>query len=427
MLSAGIFRTELEVDSTPPELNFEMLNFWDAQFIGQVREAGPPGSFAVPMDGLDALLAEAVADKAAKQDERRQTVEAAIHKRSEVEQRQRARSALLDKCATSDSAAASSARVQHYAEALDAYLQRLVDTSELEQIHAALAARSYEECIAYYNAHPELSEYTLSRELGRMEYTVRIDGLSEPLKNPTAIRSALERENLTEIAAATAPTTDPRCLDPRCFLLRAANQSIIADLLVPLQGRWMDADLSIAVIATASAFVLDLRAAHMSLAAHCHLAIQTLGAGDEALPLASCELEVCLVPSKRSLVQRVHRPRLCESVVFEEARRGVAVSLARCTPLEEGRNLGGGNLGGGNLEGDNLSGDAARRGGEGEESPSLDALTKQLEDFMSAEGEDGSSSSGGKTAACSGSQRAGSGSGTGSLLSAAAGLFTGWP
>lgn len=55
-----------------------------------------------------------------------------------------------------------------------------------------------------------------------------------------------------------------------------------------------------------------------TLVAHCTLSICTLGAGDQPLQLATAEARVEVDARGRRMSQTLHKPRLCECVIFEE-------------------------------------------------------------------------------------------------------------
>mmetsp|Transcript_21482 Transcript_21482/g.46210 ORF Transcript_21482/g.46210 Transcript_21482/m.46210 type:complete len:336 (-) Transcript_21482:399-1406(-) len=307
-------------------------------------------------DGLDALLAEVANDKAAKEVERRRRDEAAqaYAARAAVRERLQASSALAAASVLDTSAAG--ARAKWFSGVLKRYLEQLLDESVLESIRAELSTRSFDAFDKYYRARPELSTYTLDTELSRMRYAVRTAGGST-LTDPSDIRAVYWP------CDGDADATE--------LLWRAANQSLLADLLAALQSVWMDISLSIAVCAKECDFELHLASDLPQLTCRCRLAIQTLGVGDEPMQLAECEATVLIEPSRRRIEQEVHKPRLCDCVVFEESILGVAATLARC---EEAQGEGAAAP----LRGSDASARSVSSGG-------LEDVTRELERFMSEE------------------------------------------
>ena len=300
------------------------------------------------MDGLDALLAEA----ASAREEQRQDSARKASLQAQAAQR-RAEQEKSVQAAASAAAASSSPAVSAYAARLKAYLQTLVDPLELEAIGVELSRRSYHELEQYSRSSPALEQYTLTQELERMEYAVTApDG--RVLRRPDEIRA------LHASLAAASPTASGAAA--ASLLWRCANQSVLGELIGALQSRWMEGDLSISLKATRCAFALDLRLGHEALEVRCSLSLATLGVGDTPLELATAAAALTLEPGRRSITQKVDRPRLCQCVVYEEQLDAVAASLAAfaasavppAPPARAGR----------------------------EEATSLDEVTAQLEAFM---------------------------------------------
>ena len=307
------------------------------------------------MDGLDALLNEA-------QQERDRKSEAA--KKPAAGPRPLPVAVTTPKPARSTAAAASAAPpgTPKCASALKGYLQRLLDPAVLETISVDLSKRSFEEVDRYAMGHPELARYTIELELPRMQYTVIAPTTGERLTAPAEIRGLFEGGRDATAGAAA-------------LVWRLANQSLLADLLLPLQV-WMDVDLSIAVHARSCQFTVDLRPNQLSVHALAGLSLQTMAAGDEPLELATSEASVRVSWAERRVEQTVEKPRLCKCVVFEEQLHEVAAALAASGALQEGggeRRGGVGGNGGGGLGGG---------GGGGGEKSSLDDMAAQLEQFM---------------------------------------------
>ena len=246
------------------------------------------------------------------------------------------------------------------ADALKAYLQRLLDPEILEQIRTDLSQRSFAEVDRYACAHPELAKYTLVQELPRMEYSV-VSPAGERLTTAVTIRELFERGGDATAGKAL-------------LLWRLANQSLLGDLLVPLR-QWMDVELGIAVHARTCRFTLDLRPSHLEVHARAGLSLRTMAAGDEPLELATSEATVRVSMAERCVQQRVDKPMLCKCVVFEEQLEEVAAALAESGALGEDKQHRGGGGGGGGGSGGKPVGEAS----------SLDDVTRELERFMAGD------------------------------------------
>ena len=313
------------------------------------------------MDGLDALLAEATSAR----EEQRQSVERKEAERREAAKRSQQRVdglAQVAKHAPSPSAGAPSAAVKRMLDRLKSFLTTLLDPSVLDIIARELAQRSFADLQQYCDANPKLVEYTLTRELERMQYGVMTrDGR---LSEPTAIRAMHARE--------PTPAREVR------LLLAASNQSLLADFIAAVQPHWMDGELSISVRASRCSFELDLREEHRSLRAQCDLSICTLGVGDTPLEIATAAAAIEVDARQGSLRQRLEKPRLCECVIFEEQLLGVASALSATAAASAAVDL----------PTPDAVGTAAtpqRSGAPGSGAASIDDVAKQLEAFMTAD------------------------------------------
>ena len=167
-------------------------------------------------DGLDALLAEAANDKAAR--------DQAMQRRTEAAQASAARAAARERLQASSAKAAAivanSHTAQSYATMLKRYLEHLLDDTVLESIHAELSQRTYADVDTYYREREQLAAYTLESELGRMHYVVHT-------------RSGATLTDTAAIRAEYLPCEG--AFDATELLWRAANQSLFADLIAALQ------------------------------------------------------------------------------------------------------------------------------------------------------------------------------------------------
>ena len=128
-------------------------------------------------------------------------------------------------------------------------LARLADAS----VHRAIAAEhsepSFSEIEAYYDSRPELSAFTLSAEIRRMDYCVHAKAGDACITDPTRIQQLY-----AEGGGASAASCCGQCE----LIWRMANQSLVPYLLQPLLTRWMDPASGSTVCASACRFELDL-------------------------------------------------------------------------------------------------------------------------------------------------------------------------
>mmetsp|Transcript_37643 Transcript_37643/g.121710 ORF Transcript_37643/g.121710 Transcript_37643/m.121710 type:complete len:233 (+) Transcript_37643:43-741(+) len=229
------------------------------------------------MDGLDALLAEAAAEREVRRSPPPPVAAAAP------------RVAPVAPPPASHQPSSEAASELHAA--LKGYIEHLLCPDALDALSLALSSRKYAEVEEYIVARPELSRYTLSAEVGRLSYTVFPSGGGPPVTEPGAIRAYYARQSGDAgrgggggggVAASSCGAAE--------LLWRAANQSLFGEVLGSLQEAWLEPRLSTCVVATASSLRLDFRdAAQPRLDASCELAVQTLGASDEPLVLATTQ------------------------------------------------------------------------------------------------------------------------------------------
>ena len=201
------------------------------------------------MDGLDALLAEAAAEREVKRSPPPPVAAAAP------------RVAPVAPPPASHQPSSEAASELHAA--LKGYIAHLLCPDALDALSLALASRTYAEVEEYIVARPELSRYTLSAEVGRMSYTVFPSGGGSPVTEPGAIRAYYARQSGDAgrggggggggggVAASSCGVAE--------LLWRAANQSLFGEVLGSLQEAWLEPRLSTCVVATASSLRLGVR------------------------------------------------------------------------------------------------------------------------------------------------------------------------
>ena len=255
------------------------------------------------MDGLDALLAEATAEREEKQ-------------RAAAKPARSMAIRPLPQPLPPEGAPQASSEARVFYASLKSYIERLIDPDVLDGIEADLRSRTFAELEAYVHDKPDLARYTLETELDRMEYTVLSERASAPLTEPSAIREEYSRHE---------PSTSPAEVE---MLWRVANQSLLAEPIASLQAAWLEPSLHTCVVATSSTFRLDLRPAAPHLVAKCDLAVQTLGAGDAPLLLATTCVTVHVSPTERLIKQMLAKPRLADCCIYEEQIVATAEAMA---------------------------------------------------------------------------------------------------
>jgi hypothetical protein len=246
----------------------------------------------------------------------------------------------------------ASSRAKGFYTSLKSYIERLLDPDVLDGIDADFRSRTFFDLEEYLNSKADLAAYTLKHELGRMSYSVVGAAGGAALTEPTSIREEYARHE------ASGSPADAE------LLWRAANQSLLAEPLASLQAAWLALSLHTCVVATSSRFELDLRAPAPRLRAECTLAVQTLGAGDEPLLLATACVTVEVWPAERMLRQTLSKPRLADCCIYDEQIVATAEAMAQWEAAAGGAGTGETPTG-------------ARAG-----DTSIDQLTTQLERFL---------------------------------------------
>ena len=177
-------------------------------------------------------------------------------------------------------------------------LARLADAS----VHRAIAAEhskpSFTEIEAYYDSRPELSAFTLSAEIRRMDYAVVSQAGHACITDPARIQQLY-----AEGGGASAASCCGQCE----LIWRMANQSLVPYLLQPLLTRWMDPASGSTVCASACRFELDLP--RQTLRCECTLLISCTSEHGERVDVASCDGIICVSLPARSFMQTVSVPR----------------------------------------------------------------------------------------------------------------------
>mmetsp|Transcript_26565 Transcript_26565/g.32170 ORF Transcript_26565/g.32170 Transcript_26565/m.32170 type:complete len:374 (-) Transcript_26565:44-1165(-) len=193
------------------------------------------------------------------------------------------------------------------------YRRFLNDPATLQRIERDLRYPPAEELRSYYNTRPDLSSFTINKELDRMEYTVYNYG--ECVTDGDVIRDRI------------APLL--RGNEEDDMLFRCANQSLLADAIASLTG-----DCTIIrrqFLATAHAsrchFIIGLDRKYVKC--YCDLVI-AMPHIDGLLEFATLRLSVFFVPSAVEPTLSVHALQLSAEDVSDLQLR----SAARCIMMD---------------------------------------------------------------------------------------------
>eukprot|EP00933_Yihiella_yeosuensis_P037210 TRINITY_DN3108_c0_g1_i1.p1 TRINITY_DN3108_c0_g1~~TRINITY_DN3108_c0_g1_i1.p1 ORF type:complete len:509 (-),score=117.45 TRINITY_DN3108_c0_g1_i1:135-1568(-) len=219
----------------------------------------------------------------------------------------------------------------------------LADPAVRETLEVALSGEGClksqaDETLNYYRQRPELSKYTLDRELPRMAYQVTHVGsdAAKPLTEPEAIRKLYEAETC-EADVAQAKGNE--------ILWRMANQSIFAGALEAVHTRVVmphddGGALCLSAATEEAEFFLNL--VERRVRATCNLSLGTIGGQGGRLRLAIVSLVVDIQVSEdgqRSLTFKQSVGELRPEVVFDEELAATAMVLAEmdsATPQHSG-------------------------------------------------------------------------------------------
>ncbi len=174
-----------------------------------------------------------------------------------------------------------------------------------------------DDMIEYYRSRPELKEFTLKSELPRMDYEVL---LLDQQTNET-----LKLTNTDEIRSYFASLEDGNMDEEVELLIRASNQSLLADPLAMLTGEGEgklvhSGSFHSTVIATECSFKLDLRhEGQRRVKVHCELAICVPSGADNA-----AGYEGTLTPENSESDQKLER----KSATLELARADLAIQFS---------------------------------------------------------------------------------------------------
>mmetsp|Transcript_110457 Transcript_110457/g.165304 ORF Transcript_110457/g.165304 Transcript_110457/m.165304 type:complete len:331 (-) Transcript_110457:88-1080(-) len=177
---------------------------------------------------------------------------------------------------------------------------------------------SPEELRAYYESRPELTEYTIKKELHRMAYTVFThDG--KKLTDPAEIEAYQATEHFPYQEGADSA-------DSNEILWRAANQSLLGDIIVALTSRTglIRPQLEAATFVNDLTMVLDFARDQPFAQAECFMNLSIPGSEGERLSLAGVLVNVYFCPESEKFKARISHvfpsATLCAAQVNGAAR-----------------------------------------------------------------------------------------------------------
>jgi hypothetical protein len=171
------------------------------------------------------------------------------------------------------------------------------------QINKNLESISFDSFIHYYASNPDLAEYTMKRELDRMEYTAIYCGIET--KDRSALSNIFEKTALHDFWGM-------------------ANQSIYADVLCELYNAYVPSDLPIAVQSSSSRFILDFDKNIMNAAGLFSFSVPRDLNGSKTV-IATLSVNVTVDLLSRTLLYFVDSPSL--KVIFDPDIRSAKTSL----------------------------------------------------------------------------------------------------
>jgi len=206
----------------------------------------------------------------------------------------------------------------------------IADPSTHEALHSVLAAKSPSDTLGYYLTHSELSRYTITAELSRMDYKII------PLEADIEVVSVADITALFESDVERRQHGEDRGPE---VLWRMANQSLFADALEAVHRQLVvphdeDGGLCLAARTEHAEFVVDFSLGE--LRATCNLALSTLsGHGAERLALATIVLAVQVIVTgdgrKCLKLSQVVR-KISPGFVFDEQLEAAALALLEMGP-----------------------------------------------------------------------------------------------
>jgi hypothetical protein len=171
--------------------------------------------------------------------------------------------------------------------------------------------------LQYYYDRPELAEYTVNTEVGRMEYTVYPGGGGRVLTSRAEIGDLFEEHKARGGE------------DDAMLLWRVSNQSILSDTLQELSASFAqpaDVELCIAISNTSSKFEIDFDKRKSK--AESVFAISTVGVGEQAMTKMGSIVAVVEIDIKSQRLSLSVRELKLE-MVFDDVLEAAARALAK--------------------------------------------------------------------------------------------------
>lgn len=192
-----------------------------------------------------------------------------------------------------------------------AYERELTSSDYVSKLNESIrnTIPSAKSLIDYYESRPKLTEYTLTTELSRMEYTVwTAEG--KKLTSPSEILSYH-----TEVAAESRNNDD--------LLWRCANQSILGDVIAALTSEdgLIRPQLQAGTFADDVSIVVDLGCSNPYVRAECFLNVSIPDKNGERVQLAGALVSVYLCPSRQEFHANLSQVFPCKALSHNQVNR----------------------------------------------------------------------------------------------------------
>jgi len=180
-------------------------------------------------------------------------------------------------------------------------LNDLADPKINEKVNETLSRISYTTFVQYYQENASLSDYTMEKELDRLNFSVTYDGSTTDSK--LKIKDIYWETRLDD-------------------MWRYANQSLYADLLMNLMSYFHDLFLNISVVIEDCNFELNLDTGEFKAMAIFDIILESNGS---KVSVANVTGHILLHLEECTVEQRLETP--CMNVIFDSQLREAAISL----------------------------------------------------------------------------------------------------
>jgi Rieske Fe-S protein len=183
-------------------------------------------------------------------------------------------------------------------------LHDLADPKVNEKVNYALDRISYAAFVQYYQENAALSDYSMEKELNRMNYCVTLDGVTTS-----------DKDEILDFYWETR-------LDD---IWRYANQSIYADLLMNIMSYFQGLNLNLNVQLSDSSFELNMDDEIFGAVALFDVILESNEVENHKLVIATITGHILLNLGECTVVQRLDQPSI--NVVFDSQLRQAAITF----------------------------------------------------------------------------------------------------